>query len=210
MPNYLMVWRIGWERTIGRLYAIWRIGWNLMELESWHVKLDWIDCIRLSISVVARNALWENIPRTRTINAEALIQSAKIEATTTATIISVVNLHPLLWWKFMKVKDSHSLGLQWDERQLVVGWMMLSSNRRRVSVWERARERRPGSSGVPTTAHASKRTNCHNFWHWRRMRIGLFQSCVVFCELFSGTGRVAVASVVFLLLILENVSDACC
>ena len=64
--DYLMVWRIGWkiegeigqwERTIGRSDAILK---NRMESEVlWHVRLERVDRIRLVISVIARNALWD-------------------------------------------------------------------------------------------------------------------------------------------------------
>ena len=67
-----MVWRIGWkiggkirqwERIIGRSDAILK---NRMESEGlWHVRLDRMDHIRLFISIIARNALWDKHNKNR-------------------------------------------------------------------------------------------------------------------------------------------------
>ena len=66
LPDYLTVWRIGgkiggkigqWEHTIGRSDAILK---NRMESEGlWHVRHDRMDRIRLFISIIVRNALWD-------------------------------------------------------------------------------------------------------------------------------------------------------
>ena len=51
------------ELTIERAYAILK---NRMESEGlWHVRLDLMDCIRLFISIVARNALWYKYNKNR-------------------------------------------------------------------------------------------------------------------------------------------------
>ena len=67
-----MVWRIGWkigrkigqwERTIGRSDAILK---NRMESEVlWHVRLDRMDRIRLFISIIVRNAFWDECNKNR-------------------------------------------------------------------------------------------------------------------------------------------------
>ena len=67
-----MVWQIGWkiwgkigqwERTIGRSDAILK---NRMESEGlWHVRLDRMDRIRLFISIIVRNALWDKYNKNR-------------------------------------------------------------------------------------------------------------------------------------------------
>ena len=67
-----MVWRIGWkiggkigqwERTIGR--SDWILK-NRMESEGlWHVRLDQMDRIRLFISIILRNALWDKYNKNR-------------------------------------------------------------------------------------------------------------------------------------------------
>ena len=72
LPDYLMVWQIGWkiwgkigqwERTIGRSDAILK---NRMESEGlWHVRLDRMDRIRLFISIIVRNALWDKYNKNR-------------------------------------------------------------------------------------------------------------------------------------------------
>ena len=60
LPDYLMVWRNGWKigwkmgqwkRTIRRSYAILESG------GVWHVRLDRMDRILLSISINTQNAL---------------------------------------------------------------------------------------------------------------------------------------------------------
>ena len=63
-----MVWRIGWkigqwECTIGQSDAIFN---NRMESEGlWHVRLDRMDCIRLFISIIVWNALWDKYNKNR-------------------------------------------------------------------------------------------------------------------------------------------------
>ena len=63
----------------------------------------------------------------------------------------------------------------------LAGWCWVPTAAVSVFQSERETERDLASvHGVPNTAPASKRTYGHNFWHWRRTRVGLISKLCSF------------------------------
>ena len=81
-------------------------------------------------------------------------------------------------WQF--ITKSH---LEWNVKQnfidLSIIWKCIGKT---IVVFpQRERERRPSAAhGVPDAAPAKKRTFGHNFWRWRRTRVGLISKLCSF------------------------------